>query len=79
MGNCGSTEKGHLGPDCWVCWWENDECQKKLLEEGLPNLGGYQPKWGGAGGVTSLNEQRQMLVSMGCSATTSFSPRCRDY
>ena len=34
---------------------------------------------GGAGGVTYLNEQRQMLVSMGCSARTSFSPRCRDY
>ena len=49
------------------------------MEEGLPNLGGYQPKWGGAGGVTSLDEQRQMLVSMGCSARTSFSPRCRDY
>lgn len=40
---CGSTEKRHLGPDWWGYWWEADECPKRRLEEGVPELGGYQP------------------------------------
>lgn len=57
---------------------------EEALGGGVTQAGWVSAKMEGggadAGGVTALDEQRQRLVSsMGCSARTSFSPRCRDY
>lgn len=91
MGNCGSTEKGHLGPD----WWGVGRPMSVggAFGGGAPKLAGSLPSRGVwvewyasrvVGGGKGLWKAQDVLGTVTCHTQTLFggtscSPRCQDY